>query len=265
MKLRLSTFSRPPALEMAEREGRFAAEGLELEVARASRSAAQLASLLAGELDLVHTAADNVLARIDAGERDLRIYLVAELGVDLRLVARGVTSVRELAGKRLGVDSATSGHALLLYAILERAGVRRGDHEPVALGSSAHRAAALREGRIDAALLAPPHDGAAIADGAVLLAECAREFPRHPGLTVAARPSWARDNEGPLIGYLRALIAGQRSAGPAAPRLDEQRAALRGALDLRRSLTGGPPPTDADLDAAFDPAPALRADPSLSR
>jgi len=264
VKLRLSTFSRPPALDAAERDGLFAAEGLEIDVARATGSAAQLASLLAGELDLVHTAADNVLARLDAGERDLRIYLVAELGVDLRLVARGVTSIGELAGRRLGVDAAWSGHALLLYAVLERAGVRRGDHEAVALGSSAHRAAALREGRIDAALLSPPHDAAAITEGAVVLAECYREFPRHPGLTVAARPSWAARNGDALVGYLRALIAGQRTTGSAVPAIEAQRASLRGALDLRRSVTGGPAGTDDDITRAFDPAYALRAEPALA-
>lgn len=264
MRIRLLTFSRAPALDAAERQGRFAAEGLELEASRAVNSTHQLAALMAGECEIVHTAADNVLARTDAGERDLRIYLVADLGVDLRLIARGVASVPELAGKRLGVDSPTSGHALLLYALLQRAGVRRGDHEAVALGSSVQRAAALRDGRVAAALLSPPHDAVAIADGGVVLAECAREFPRHPGLTVAARSSWAAANDGALVGYLRALIAGQRSAGPTPPNVAEQRAALRGALDLRRWLTGGALATDDDVACAYDPAYALRADPSLT-
>lgn len=264
MRLRLIAFSRAPALDAAERDGRFAAEGIELDVARATSSTAQLSALLAGDCEIVHTAADNVLARVDAGEPDLCVYLIAELSVDLRLVARGLTSIAALAGRRVGVDSPTSGHALLLYSILERADVRRGGYETVALGSSAQRAAALREGRIDAALLSPPHDAAAIADGAVALAECAREFPRHPGLTVAARPSWAQGNEGALVGYLSALIAGQRSVGSAVPRIAEQREALRGALDLRRSLTGGMPATDDDVARAFDPAYAVRAEPALA-
>lgn len=264
MRLRLIAFSRAPGLDAAEREGRLAAEGVELELHLARGSAAQLASLQAGECDLVHTAADNVLARVEDGERDLRIYLVADLGVDLRLVARGARSVAELAGRRLGVDSPTSGHALLLYAILERAGVPHRAAEVVALGGSARRAAALREGRVDAALLSPPHDTEVLAEGAVVLAECAREFPRHPGLTVAARPSWAARNEAALAAYLRALVAGQRSVGAAVPRVPEQRAVLRCALGLRRWLGGGAPPSEADVDRAFDPGYALRADPALA-
>lgn len=263
MRLRVIAFSRPPALDAAERDGRLAAEGIALELEGATGSEAQLAALLAGECDLVHTAADNVLARVDAGERDLRIYLVADLGVDLRLVARGVKRIRELAGRRLGVDATSSGHALLLYALLERAGVARGAWQATPIGGSARRLAALRDGRVDAALLSPPHDAAAVAEGMVPLAECAREFPRHPGLTVAARPSWARTHGDALAGYLRALVAGQRSAGVTVPTVPEQRAALLGALALRRSLTGATAPSGADVDAAFDPSCALRADPSL--
>lgn len=264
MRLRVIAFSRPPALDAAEREGRLAAERIELEVVGATGSSAQIASLMAGECDVVHTAADNVLARVDRGERDLRVYLVAELGLDLRLVARGVTSTRDLAGRRLGVDAAWSGHALLLYALLERAGIARGDWEAVQLGGSAQRLAALQGGRVDAALLSPPHDATGVEQGAVVLADCAREFPRHPGLTIAARPSWAAVHGAALEGYLRAIVAGQRSVGATVLAVPEQRGALLGALTLRRSLTGGPPPVAAEIDAAFDPAHALRADPSLA-
>ncbi len=262
MELRLITFSRPPALDAAEREGYLAREGISLQVSRATSSTAQLAALLVGECDLVHTAADNVLARVEAGERDLRVLLVADLGVDLRLVARGIDTLSGLAGRPLGVDSPESGHALLLYTILGRAGVRRG--EPVALGSSAKRAEGLRQGVVDAALLSPPHDAAVIAEGGVVLAECAREFPAHPGLTVAARASWAATHRDAVVAYLRALLAGQRVVGTAVPQVARQRDALRGALTLRRALHDRRPVSDADLDRAFDPSYALAADPALA-
>jgi ABC-type nitrate/sulfonate/bicarbonate transport system substrate-binding protein len=265
-RLRLIAFSRAPGFDAAERSGAFAAEGLEIEVIQARGSEPQLASLAAGECDLVHTAADNVLARVvDRGERDLRIYLVGDLGLDLTLVARGVRSTAELAGKRLGVDATWSGHALLLYALLERAGVARADHVPVPVGGTAQRLDALLAGTVDAALLSAPFDAVALAAGAVALEDCRTAFPRHPGLTVAARPSWAAAEGEALAGYLRALIIGQRSAGAAVPSVAEQRAALLGALRLRRSLTGGPDPAMRDVDLAFDGAPALRADGSLDR
>lgn len=263
MRLRLLVFSPAPALDAAEREGFFAREGIELDVERTTSSVEQHADLQAGRCDLVHTAADNVLSRVDAGERDVRAYVVADLGLDLRLVACGVRTARELSGRRLAVDAPWSGHALLMYTLLVRAGVRRGDWQAVPVGGSGPRSAALRDGRADAAVLSPPHDEEAVARGCVVLADCAREFPLHPGLTVAARPSWAARNEGALVGYLRALVAGQRASGAAVPSVDRQRESLLGALRLRRSLTDGAVPGAADIDAVFDPAFALRADPTL--
>lgn len=263
MRVRLIAFSRAPGLEAAIRSGAFAAEHLEVQVSQTSSSESQLAALAEGQCEIVHTAADNVLARLDRGERDLRIYLVADLGVDLVLVARGVRSIREIASKRLGVDATWSGHALLLYALLERAGVSRGDWTAVPVGGSMHRLEALMDGRADATLLSPPHDAPALASGAVALADVREAFPGHPGLTVAARPSWASEQGDALTGYLRALVAGQRSVGATVPAVSAQRQALLGALRLRRSLTGGAGPGERDIDIAFDPAPARRADRSI--
>lgn len=264
MRLRLMAFSRAPAVEAAEREGYFAAERIELTYERTESSIAQLAALQAGQCDLVHTAADNVLARVDGGERDLAVCLVADIGVDLRLVARGARSVADLAGRLLGVDSPESGHALLLYALLERAGVPHRDQQVVAVGGSGRRAAALHEGRVDAALLSPPHDAEAVAEGAAVLADCRSEFPEHPGLTIAVRPSWASRNDALVVGYLRALIRGQRAVEAAVPSVAAQRHALSGALTLRRSLLGGTPPSEEDIDRVLDPRYATRADPSLA-
>ena len=212
----------------------------------------------------MHTAADNVLARIDRGERDLRIYLVADLGQDQKLVANAAREVHELAGKRLGVDAAWSGHALLLYTLLERAGVRRGDWTAIPVGGSERRLEALMNGEVDAALLAPPNDVTALTAGARLLADCAAEFPRHPGLTVASRPSWAASHGDALTAYLRALIGGQRAVGATVPTARDQADALLGALALRRALVGGATPMPSDVARAFDPAPLARADPSLA-
>ena len=161
------------------------------------------------------------------------------------------------------MDAAWSGHALLLYALLERAGVARGDHVAVPVGGSMQRLDALMEGRVDATLLSPPHDAPALASGAVALADVRVAFPGHPGLTVAARPSWAGAEAEALFGYLRALLRGQRSSGAPVPAIADQRSSLLGAWTLRRSLTGGPRPTEAELRGVFDPTDALRADPSL--
>ncbi|HEU5288336.1 MAG TPA: ABC transporter substrate-binding protein [Candidatus Limnocylindria bacterium] len=216
--MRLVAFSRPPALVVASRRGFFADEGLEVSFTPTASSRAQLDALLAGDHDVAHTAADNVVARVDAGA-DLRIVLVADRGVRHRLIgAPAVGTLGALAGRRLGVDAPESGHAILAYVLLAEAGVARGGCEIVAVGSTRERSAALLDGRIDAAMLNAPHDERAIAAGCHVLADAAARFPRHPGLTVAATRAWSAAHPVELEAYCRALLRGARFAADPANR-----------------------------------------------
>lgn len=216
--MRLVAFSRPAALVVASRRGFFAAEGIEVEFTRTSSSRAQLDALVAGEYDVAHTAADNIVARVDAGD-ELRIVLVADRGVEHRLIgAQSVSSLRDMTGRRLGVDAPESGHAILAYVLLLEAGVARGTYEVVPIGATRDRYAALQGGRADAAMLNAPHDARAVAAGCHVLADAATRFPEHPGLTVAVREAWAREHRAEVEAYCRALIRGARFASDAANR-----------------------------------------------
>jgi len=264
--VRLIAFSRAPALVAAFERGFFAAEGLEVTFTRATSSRAQLDALLAGEHDVAHTAADNVVARVDKGE-DLRVVLVVDRGVDHRLIASpGIARPEDLAGRVLGVDSPESGHAIVAYTMLAEAGIARGRYRAVAVGSTAERYAALVAGTVDAALLSPPHDERAVGQGCHVLADAATRFADLPGLTVAVRGSWAAANADGVMRYCRALLAGARSSGgddahPLTRSIAEMEQALRAALALRRAagLASG----DIDVRRYFDPAYARAADPQL--
>src|SRR5438309_7771141 len=158
-RLRVIAFSRPAPFVVAEGEGHFADESLAVEYTQARGSAPQLDALLRGELDLAHTAADNIVMRVDRDGADLAVVCVAELGVAQRLVVRPeIDRVADLRGRTLGVDAAESGYATLLYAILERRGVARGAYQVSAVGGTAQRLEALLAGTIAGAMLGPPHD-----------------------------------------------------------------------------------------------------------
>lgn len=279
------------------REGFFAAESLDVAVAQAKSSTTQIRGLLDGECELAHTAADNVMAHVDAGRTDLVLVLVAELGIGQKLIARAdVASIASLAGRTVGVDSETSGYALVLYRMLADAGLARDDYRVLAVGGTAQRAAALDDGRIDAALLGLPFDERAAAAGHRVLAAAAASFPGYPAVSVAARRTWAREHADAARRYCRALLAGLRWAAEprnrdaaiellgadaacdrasattlyeseraqrerVAPTVGEMREALSRVVALRRTLTGRGP---VDLDRYFDPSYALAADPSLA-
>lgn len=292
-RLRVITFSVPPGLIAAAARGHFAAEGLAVERARATSSTDQVRGLLAGRWEIAHTAADNVMAFVDAGDADLCVVLVVDVGLDHVLVARPeVGEVADLRGKAVAVDSASSGYALVLYRMLEREGVPRGTYDVRAIGGTAERLAALRSGDVGAALIGGSRQDDALAVGLRPLARAAAYVPGYPGTSVAARRSWAAAHRDLVVRYCHALLAGWRWSGDprnredavamlatelgigheAAARLhdeelrareglvtsvSEMEAALARAAALRREMTGSAAPVD--LSAYFDPSYALAA------
>lgn len=292
-RLRVITFSRPPGLIAAFARGHFADEGLTVERARATSSTAQIRGLLSGASDLAHTAADNVMAFVDAERADLCVVLVADLGLDHVLVARPeVGRVADLRDRSVAVDAPTSGYALVLYRMLEREGVPRGTYEVRAVGGTAERLAALRSGDVAAALVGGSGQHEAIAAGLRVIARAAAYAPGHPGTSVAARRSWAAAHRDLVVRYCRALLAGWRWVGEPrhreqatallaaelglgaeaaarlyedevrgrerlAPSVREMEAALTRTATLRREMTGRAAPVD--VRAYFDPSYALAA------
>src|SRR2546428_7615395 len=166
-RLRVIAFSRPAAFGVAEGEGFFGDESLAVESTQARGSGPQLDALERGECDLAHTAADNIVMRVDRDGADLAVVCVAELGVAQRLVVRPeIATIGELRGKDLGVDAIESGYATLLYNILDRRGVARGSYRPVAVGGTAQRLDALLPGSIPGTQPAPTNAICALPGGA---------------------------------------------------------------------------------------------------
>lgn len=295
--IRLIAFSRPPALVAALRAGFFAREGLEVVYTKATGSGQQLAALVEGTYDVAHTAADNIVARVDGGA-DLRIVLVADLGVEHRLVgASAIHTCADVAGRTLAVDAAESGHAVLAYALLAEAGVAREAYRVLPVGATRARFDALRDGRAQAAMLNAPHDEQAVAAGCHVLADAALRFPGHPGLTVVVHGAWGTEHRAEVVAYCRALIAGARwAADPAnaeavttlvvadegidrvlatarvargqlapVPSLAEMADAVRSVAALRTAvgLRGPDPASGVDVGRYFDPSFARIADPAL--
>ncbi len=300
-RLRVIAFARPPGLIAAIGNGDFRAEQLEIDYTQARSSREQIRGLLAGQWEIAHTAVDNVLAYVDAEQADLFVLLVGDLGTTQQLVVRkDISSFEELRGKLLGLDALTTGYAFMLYKILALNGLGQGDYRTVSVGGTAERLAALAEGRIDGALLGPPQDEAAVAAGSHVLTPASDYFPRYPGVSVAARRTWAAQHRTLVVRYCRALLAGMRWAadpqhreavisqlaqehacspaaaarlyrrevlerGPVVSRLEEMRQAIRSVASLRREMTAAASElgTEPDLSPYFDPSYVLEAAPRL--
>ena len=167
-------------------------------------SPAQFRSLLAGELDIALTNPDNVIAyrfdpRNPLGETaDVRIVSAIDRGMGLGLYAGPGATAAHLVGARVGVDVATSGFALALYALAESLGVARDQYELVALGSTPRRLEALLAGECGATMLNAGNELIAEQHGCVRLASGAAQLSPYLG-TVLAVAGTQRIEEGQLL------------------------------------------------------------------
>jgi ABC-type nitrate/sulfonate/bicarbonate transport system substrate-binding protein len=230
------------ALLAAEDQGYFAREGLAVESHLTRGSVEQIRGLLAGDFDVAHTAADNVMAYVDREGADLFVFAVVDLGVGQTLVVRPeIASFDDLRGKPLAVDALDTGYAFVLRRMLEKNGLNWGSYELMAVGSTPQRVQALQDGRAVGALLSSP------AEGLRVLAPASDYFPLYPGLTAAATRRWAKDHASELVGYTRALLAGAGSV------LSQERvmASLDVVRQLRQDMTGVTASLDRYVDLSY--------------
>ena len=184
--------------------GVFARHGLDLDVAYTRGSLMTSESLLSGEREVGVLAADDVVYEVERRSADLSIFLGLNGGILTLMARQGMSSARALVGGKLGVDDPASGFALVAHKILRRLGLSASEYETVAIGGHEPRAQALREGRIDAALVTPPFSVALAAEGLRTLARARDHLPHYLGSCAVTTRRWARENGNRLLAYVRA-------------------------------------------------------------
>ncbi len=292
----VGSFTPSVLLDVAGTTGSLEARGLQVEEVAVTSSPAQFRSLLDGDLDVALTSPDNVLAyRFNPGNplgelADVRIVAAVDRGMGLGLYGRHGTTAADLVGARVGVDVATSGFALALYALAESLGVTRDQYELVTLGSTPRRLEALLAGDCTATMLNAGNELVAEQRGCVRLASAADELSPYLGTVVAVAGDThlqvAESLSSALLETARHIVDGELSAETAASaarrlglddtlarryveRLRDPRDGLvpdgtvdRGSLEtlvrLRTTYLPNPAPGGGDLlDAALQPDSGL--------
>ena len=204
--LRLGYFSKSPILEVAQRHGLLAAQGLRVEAEAVSSSPAQFRSLLAGDYDLVLTSPDNVAAyrfgtANPLGEQiDVRVIRAVDGGLGLSVLgADSIGTIDDLRGRTVAVDVPESGFAFALFHLLAEHGLTRdADYRVISLGATPRRAVALREGSCDATLLNGGATVAAEIAGLVNLGRISDVVRPYLGTVLAAPGARLDSDEEPL-------------------------------------------------------------------
>jgi ABC-type nitrate/sulfonate/bicarbonate transport system substrate-binding protein len=200
-------------LYVAIDRGLFARHGIDVTVCGTPNSVTQMTELSQGRFEIAMTAVDNIVAYVE-GEGEAPIGpqpdFFAFMGSDsgfLSLVARpGIERVSDFAGRMLSVDAMTTGYAFVLFDILRRNGLERGDYQVRRVGGMVQRFNSLRERNEDGTLLSAPYNIIAKDHGLTELVKATSLLGPYQGNVAAARRSWARDNEAQVISFIRAYI-----------------------------------------------------------
>jgi ABC-type nitrate/sulfonate/bicarbonate transport system substrate-binding protein len=198
---------------VAEEKGFFKQNDVAVNVTPTPSSVFQLTNLIDGKFDIAMTAIDNLVAyREGQGEAPkLGDDLIAVMGADrgfLNLVSSPeVKSIQDLRGKTVSVDARNTGYALVLFELLERAGLREPDFTVERAGGVMQRYGALMENKHAATMLISPFELQAKQKGFNVLANASQSFGAYQGLVAGVRQGWARENSERLRAYIRAYVS----------------------------------------------------------
>ena len=141
-------------LTIAETQGYFQAEGLEVTVADFAGGSRALQALVGGSADIVSGAFEHTINMQVKGQR-LRAFALQGrapqivLGINPKTMPN-FKSVAELKGKKLGVTAPGSSTNVLANFVLGKAGLKPGDVSIIGVGAGSGAVAAMRAGQIDA-------------------------------------------------------------------------------------------------------------------
>lgn len=140
-------------LFVAQENGYFAEEGIEVTVEPVDGSGATIQQLAAGQADVAVPSPGPFMQAVARGE-DLRsVYTLYQSNVFSIQVKDDseVQSLEELRGKTIGVGALDGGETPFVKAVLqEAAGLGDGDYELLAVGDGGQAAVALNKGDVDA-------------------------------------------------------------------------------------------------------------------
>ncbi|MBM3527878.1 MAG: ABC transporter substrate-binding protein [Alphaproteobacteria bacterium] len=196
----------------AQANGYFAKRGLDVQLVPAPNSEEQRRGLAEGRFEIVHGAADQCVALAAAGT-DAAIVAGGDNGFNRLFVQPDIARIEDLRGRTLVADVANTGWSFVLYDILRRHGLRRGDYRIHEAGAPVRRFEAMRDSKdMAAAILNPPYAIHARRAGLKDMGAVADTVGAYLGTVPYVLRSWAREKPDVLVSYLAATIAGLRWA-----------------------------------------------------
>ena len=196
------------AAGVAAERGFFKEEGLDVEIVRMNANVA-MSSLISGDVDYTMIFASVIRAAM----RGIPLKVIAVLidSPPYAFIARPeIATMKALKGKTVGIGVYGSSNDIIARMMLERSGIDP-DKETklVAFGSDGARFAALKEGLVEAAIIAPPADAQARKLGLSILAR-ANDLFKFPHIGLGTTNKKLKENPQEVARVIRAFIKANR-------------------------------------------------------
>jgi ABC-type nitrate/sulfonate/bicarbonate transport system substrate-binding protein len=211
--IRVNTFPNARALPfyVAVEQGFFARHGLNVDLQFTKGSSAQRAALASGAADIVHSALDNALAMIAAGD-DVVIVGGGDSGTNEFYVQDDIKTFADIRGHAIVVDAVNTAYALQAKKILLQHGLQAGkDYTLNPVGNGGFRLRALFADKNNAgAILNLPFSLEAAAKGLHSLGRTTNLLGPYQAGGDFVRRAFARDHADTLVRYLAAYVEALR-------------------------------------------------------
>jgi len=193
---------------VAQEEGLFRKNGLEVELVHIASTSRAIQTLLAGEL--AYTYMDGRTA-VQATLKGADVAIVA--GVANRLVfsfmARSeIKTFNDLKGKKIGITRlGSSTHSVTLW-VMNRFGLKPDDYQLLQLVDVPNIFTAMMAGQIDAGALSPPTNFRGRKAGLTELIDLSKEGPEYVSVAIGSTRSFLKNNEEMTRRFIRGYSEG---------------------------------------------------------
>ena len=193
---------------LAEKQGFFKAEGLDVKMKVYDSSDPIFVDLRKGDQQIAVASIESVIADAYKGGKLKVVAGSAKRPPHYIIAQPEIKTLAQLKGKTIGVVSMHEGTTFFIADIAKAGGFALADVKVEAVGGSPTRWRLLREKKIDAGLQPYPLSYEAEAAGFSNLGPVAKLVPDYQFTSVMVDENWARANRAVLVGFLRALRRG---------------------------------------------------------
>jgi ABC-type nitrate/sulfonate/bicarbonate transport system substrate-binding protein len=190
-------------------QGFFEAHGIAVSVEGTPNSVSQMTGLAQDKFDIAMTAVDNIVAYVEGqgeapigAQPEFTAFMGSDNGFLSLVTSPTLKTLSDIKGKTLSVDAMTTGYAFVLFDLLRRAGIERGDCEIVRVGGMTQRYQSLVAGREDGTLLSAPWNLIAQSNGLAELVKAHAVIGPYQGNVAAAKRSWIKAHRSKAEAYV---------------------------------------------------------------